>query len=58
MFVSPSVINHRRACAARCPAVNRNHTSGASVRPEKDIMYSTGNEGQNICVDFSEAAPL
>ena len=41
-----------------CLSVNRNLSSGASVRPEKDITYSTGNEGQNICVDFSEAAPL
>ena len=41
-----------------CLSVNRNLTSGASVRPEKDITYSTGIEGQNVRVDFSEAAPL
>ena len=40
-----------------CLSVNRNLTSGASVRPEKDITYSTGNESQKICVDFSEAVP-
>ena len=40
-----SFINPRRACAARvtgqsvCPSV-RNLTSGASVRPEKDITYT------------------
>ena len=45
-------------CLSVCLSVNRNLTSGASVRPEKDITYSTGNEVQNICVDFSEAAPL
>ena len=33
-------------------------TSGASVRPENDIKYSTGNEGQKHCVDFSETAML
>ena len=37
-----------------CVSINRDLTSGASVRPE----YSTGNEGQSICVDFSETAPL
>ena len=38
--------------------VSRDLTSGASVRPEHDITYSTGNNGQIICVDFSETAPL
>ena len=32
--------------------------TAASVRPENNITYSTGNEGQNICVDFSETALL
>ena len=41
-----------------CVSVNQHPTFGASVRPENDITYSTGNEGQNICVDFSETAPL
>ena len=31
-------------------------TSGASVRPEIDVTYSTGNEGQKICGVFSENA--
>ena len=39
-------------------SVNPYLTSGASVRPEKDITYSTGNEGPKVCVDFSEAALL
>ena len=33
-------------------------TSEASVRPENDITYSMGNEGQNVCVDFSETTSL
>ena len=33
-------------------------TYGASVRPENAVMYSAGNEGQNICGVFSENAPL
>ena len=33
-------------------------TSRASFRPENHITYSSGNEGQNRCVDFSETAPL
>ena len=37
---------------------NQDLTSGASVHPENDIMYSMGNKGQNICGDFSETAPL
>ena len=41
-----------------CVSVNRDLTSGVSVCPENDIMYSMGNEGQKICVDFSETAPL
>ena len=43
-------INPQHACTARvtvvgsvCLSVDRNLTSGASVHPEKDIMYSTGN---------------
>ena len=41
-----------------CVSVNRDLTSGGFVGPEYDITYSKGNEGQNICVDFSETAPL
>ena len=33
-------------------------TSGASVHPEIDVTYSTGNEGQTICGIFSETTPL
>ena len=39
-------------------SVNRDLNSGASVRPKNGITYSTGNEGQNICVNFSETASL
>ena len=53
------LVNPRRACAARVTvvgsvclsvrlSVNRNLTSGASVRPEKDITCSSGNEGQKF----------
>ena len=33
-------------------------TSGAGVRPENSVTYSAVNEGQKICEDFSETAPL
>ena len=33
-------------------------TSRASFRPENHIAYSTGNEGPNICGDFSETTLL
>ena len=63
------IINPRRACAARvtvagfvclcvCVSVKPHLTSRASVRPEINVTYSTGNEGQKICGDFSETAPL
>ena len=39
-------------------SINQDLTYGASFCPENDIICSTGNEGQNICVDFSETAPL
>ena len=48
------IINPQRACAARvgppsvCVPVSQQLTFGASVRPENDTTYSTGNEGQNI----------
>ena len=57
--------NPRHACVARvtvvgsvCVCVNQQLTSGASVLPENNTTYSMGNEGQRICVDFSEMAPL
>ena len=64
-----SVINPRRACAARvtvvgsvclsvCVSVKSHLTYGASVRPENAVTYSAGNEGQKICGVFSETAPL
>ena len=64
-----SVINPRRACAARvtvvgsvflcvCVSVKSHLTSGASVRPENAVTYSAGNEGQKMCGVFSETAPL
>ena len=68
-FKAPSIINPRRACAARvtvvgsvclsvCLSVKSHLTSGASVRPENAVTYSAGNEGQKICGVFSETAPL
>ena len=65
-----TLINPRRACAARvtvvvlsvclsvCLSVKSKPTSGASVRPETSVTYSTGYEGQKICGYFSETAPL
>ena len=41
-----------------CLSVKSKLTSGASVRPETSVTYSTGNEDQNICGDFSETALL
>ena len=71
---SREVINPRRACAARvtvvglsvclpvclsvCLSVSQHLTSGASVRLENAVTYSTGDEGQKICGVFSETAPL
>ena len=65
------IINPRCACAARvtvvgfvclsvcvCLSVTPHLTSGGSVRPEIDVTYLTGNEGQKICGFFSETAPL
>ena len=63
------IINPRRACAARvtvvvcvcvclsvCLSVKSKLTSGASVRPETSVTYSTGNKGQKIygvkCIHF------
>ena len=36
----------------------RHLTSGASVRLETAVTYSTGGEGKKICGVFSENAPL
>ena len=57
------IINPRRACAARvrlsvCLSVSQHLTSGASVRLENAVTYSTGDEGQKICGVFPETAPL
>ena len=59
------VVNPRRACAARVTVVGlsvclsvQHLTSGASVRLENAVTYSTGGEGKNICGVFSENAPL
>ena len=41
-----------------CLSVNQHLTSGASVRPESDTMYSADNEGENICSVLPETAPL
>ena len=41
-----------------CVSVSQHLTSGASVRLENTVTYSMGDEGQNVCGDFSETAPL
>ena len=41
-----------------CLSVSRLLTSGASVRLQTAVTYSTSNEGQKICGVFSETAPL
>ena len=45
-------------CSWVCVSVKSHLTSGASVRPENSVTYSAVNEGQKICGDFSETAPL
>ena len=71
-ILSSSLINPRRACAARvtvvavsvcvcvsvCLSVKSHFTSGASVCPENAASYSARNEGQKICSVFFETAPL
>ena len=62
------LFNPRRACAARvtvvgsvcvCVCVSVQHlTSRASVYPEINVTYSTGNEVETIVCFFSETAPL
>ena len=64
--IASTLINPQRACAARvtvvglsvCLSVSQHLTSGASVRLENAVTYSTGNEGQKICGVFSETALL
>ena len=54
--------NPRRVCAARvivlglsvCLSVTLHLTSGISIHPINDTMYSMGNEDQKICGVFSE----
>ena len=41
-----------------CLSVKSHLTSGASVRPENSVTYSTGNRGQKICGVFSETSPF
>ena len=45
-------------CVSVCLSVKSHLTSGASVRPENSVTYSTGNRGQKLCVVFSETAPF
>ena len=45
-------------CMCVCLPDKSHLTSGASVRPENTVTYSAGNEGQNVCGDFSQTAPL
>ena len=51
---------HRRVAVVEsvCVSVCLLLTSGASVRPENSVTYSTDNESQNICGVFPETAPL
>ena len=43
-------------CLSVCLSGKSHHTYGASVRAAKAVTYSAGNEGHNICGDFSENA--
>ena len=45
-------------CLSVCLSGKPHLTSEVSVCPEIDVMYSTGNEGKNICGIFSETASL
>ena len=45
-------------CVCVCLSLKSHLTSGASVHTEIDVMPLTGNEGKNVCGDFSEIAPL
>ena len=56
-FVNNAICNPRRVVGLSGRSVNQ-LTSGASVRPENDITYSTGNVGQKVCVNFYETVPL
>ena len=46
----------RRVTVVVCVSVRSHLTSGASVRPENSVTYSTVNGGRNICGVFSETA--
>ena len=57
-------IHPQRACAARvtvvgfvCVSITKLLTY-QFIRPTNNMTYLTGNEGQKICVDFFENAPL
>ena len=62
------IINPQRTCAARvtvvsvsacvCVCLSVCKYSGAYVRRENGTTYSAGNEGHNICGNFSKTAPL
>ena len=46
-------------CLSVCVSVFKSHhNSGACVCPEATVMYSVGNQGQNICRVFSETVLL
>ena len=54
-YMRVRVINPRHACTARVTVVAMSvclsvclSVSGASVYPENGVMYSAGNEGQNL----------
>ena len=46
----------RRVCVCVCLSVKSHLTSGASVRPEKAVTHSAGNESQTFCGLFPETA--
>ena len=63
LHTSLSLVNPRHTCAARVTVVGfvylsvKPHLiSGASVRPEIDVTYSTSNEDQKICSESGDSA--
>ena len=45
-------------CLCVCLSVTQHFASRMFIRPTNDTTYLTGSEGQNVCVFFSENAPL
>ena len=56
-----NLVNPRRACAVRVIVVGPvcvSVTQDLTYRPTNNTTYLTSNEGQKVCVVFSENAPL